>query len=188
VEYLFLIVYSECFSLVAGLLGNPLPAGRSKLFPLQEALDHPWMNSMNSECLSDYIPQCAPLLGPFDERILCKLTTLGFGVEPNEAQRAPSSIVNSSDYRTAVKAWTQDQERTAAANTRVGIFKSFKLARSEQRRAEFVKQRTSQFPGGFYQVLHIHSPSPLLAVYYLTKENLEREQSQLSSRLDYRYC
>jgi hypothetical protein len=185
---MFLIVYSECFSLVTGLLRNPLSAGRSKLFSLQEALDHPWMNSMDSERLSDYIPQRAPLLGLFDERILRKLTTLGFGAEPNEAQRALSSIVKSSEYRTAVKAWTQDQERTTAANTKVGIFKSFKLARSEQRRAEFVKQRTSQFSGGLYQVLHIHSPSPLLAVYYLTKENLEREQSQLSSRLDYRYC
>jgi hypothetical protein len=185
----------ECFSILAGLLGNPMLPGISRLLPLHEALSHPWMNRMCPQHLPDYVPQRAPLFAPFDVSILRHLKAMGLGDE-NVVQRKLGSIVNSSEYKTAIKVWTRDQERIASPSSQPGIRKSFMLALSERRRAEYAKQGNSKFPGGFYEVLCMHTASPLLAMYYLVKEKLERDRGhtskiqalEISDRPVYRYC
>jgi hypothetical protein len=198
-----LITRLDCFSLISGLLGAPIPSGRSALYSLQEALDHPWMKLVHPAHPPTYIHQRAPVFEPFDEQIIWKLKAMGFGEDYLDIQSRLGDIVNSPEYKTAIDIWKREQKHIRVANRPLGLRKSLMLAVSAQHRAEHARQQTHKPQGGFYEVLIRHKPSPLLAMYYLIKErrewedlsvkkrlhvSLSAQSVDMSKRLDYKYC
>jgi serine/threonine protein kinase KIN1/2 len=72
---------------------------------LTEVMNHPWMTKGFNGPVQTFIPQREPLLLPLDDRVIARMTGLGFG---NQEQRALelTGVIQSEEYQSAVRSVT----------------------------------------------------------------------------------
>jgi hypothetical protein len=142
-----------------------------------------------SDCLFNRVP-----LYRIEDNIVRKLRLFDFG-NPSRLKEVLTSDIQSSQYLAAVSA-VKRYEPTAITSEeptspRVGIRQSLKKgfgetwSKSKAKRASILEpalvEVTPKGPLlGFYEEQHTRIASPVLAMYNLSKEKLEREQSRLS--------
>lgn len=143
---------------------------------LQEIIHHPWILKGFSGPPENHLPPREPLFGPLDPEIIHGMTGFEFGSSETIAAQL-TKVIESEDYRIAVQ--------TAAKETPMA---SPNLEKRKPFGFDFYKRRSSTSSKDTLTNLStevlshpsnpdpINAYNPLISIYYLVKEKLERDQ------------
>jgi len=135
---------------------------------------------LNFTSVPDYMPQRKPLDFPLDALVIHKMKWFGFGT-PEYIRQELTRIANSSGYHDSVAVWMNNKWYTSSAVPKLRLGFRIRLAYAEALK----RAQSSDWEGSspdfnsldFYELVRSRVVSPLLAVYYLVMEQLEREKS-----------
>jgi hypothetical protein len=145
---------------------------------LKSALEHPWFK--DSPPVPDSMPQRKPLTNPIDTAVILKLEFFDFG-PPAQIESDLDKTLRSTPFKDSVNIWTNNAWE-AGSSPRGGAFNAMKAGwkmGTARRRAE--KTQSQVYPPGldskeFWELLRSRVASPVLAMYYLAMEKMEREK------------
>ena len=138
---------------------------------LAEIMSHPWMNKGYNITPDNYLPTREPVQLPLDADVIEKMTGFDFG-PPEYITAQLSKIIESEDYQHAVKTNYREQPPPTQPEKKRGVFDFYKRRNSVSRdtlsdpSVEAVQLGTDP----------LNAYSPLLSVYHLVKEKLDRER------------
>ena len=166
----------ECRSLIARML-NTNPQERATL---HEILNHPWMMKGFPTPPENYLPQRRPVHLPLDPVIVDKMTGFDFGDSATITAQL-TKVLDSDDYQRAVRSaerrWAQSQPGAslddAAAGRKRGVFDFYKRRNSTTSKEQLGSDPSSE--GLQLGNDPINAFHPLISVYYLAREKMERE-------------
>ncbi|KAF2486789.1 hypothetical protein BDY17DRAFT_239919, partial [Neohortaea acidophila] len=159
----------ECRNLIARMLITN-PAERA---PLAEIMNHPWMTKGFNGPPDNYLPARKPLHLPLDPLVIDKMTGFDFG-SPDIITSHLTKTLESEDYQRTVR---QAEKRTAAqqpneSERKRGVFDFYKRRNSISSRDTLNTPSTEAIGLGRDP---INAYDPLISVYFLAQEKLERE-------------
>lgn len=140
---------------------------------LTEIMNHPWLNKGYSGPPDNYLPPREPTQLPLDNDVIEKMTGFDFG-PPDYITAQLTKILDSEEYQHAVKTNLREQPPTTHAEKKRGVFDFYKRRNSTSRdtlsapSAEAVQLGSDP----------LNAYSPLLSIYYLVKEKLDRERAE----------
>ena len=141
---------------------------------LAELMNHPWMNKGFNAPPENFLPNREPLQLPLDPEVVEKMTGFDFG-PPDYITAQLTKVLESEDYQHAVRA-NQPQPSTANQNERKrGVFDFYKRRNSAASRDTLSAPSVETVPLGQDP---LNAYSPLVSVYHLVKEKLDRERSE----------
>ncbi|KAI9036418.1 putative serine/threonine protein kinase Kin1 [Aspergillus affinis] len=160
---------AECRHIISRMLVTD-PKQRASL---AEIMNHPWMNKGFNGVPDNNLPHREPLQLPLDPEVIDKMTGFDFG--PADYITAQlTKIVESEDYQHAVKVNIRDHPPPSHGEKKRGMFDFYKRRNSASRdtlsapSAEAVQLGSDP----------LNAYSPLLSIYYLVKEKLDRERAE----------
>lgn len=137
------------------------PAHRATV---SEVIIHPWMNKGYDGPVNNYLPNRPPLSLPIDMEVVQGMTGFEFGTE-NEIKDRLESIITSDEYQKAAKILV---ERTAETRRCHRQGHSSRFSPHASRKTFVLPNEDPQsIPAAYH---------PLVSIYYLVKERLEREK------------
>lgn len=141
---------------------------------LQEIMCHPWMTKGYNGPPENFLPQRDPVQLPLDSAIVNKMQGFDFG-PAKYIEDQITRIVESDDYQSAVRRLARDESLSGGAvgDRKRGMFEFYKRRNSTSR--EGLSAPSMEAIRG-YDPLNAYSP--LLSVYLLAKEKLERERAE----------
>ncbi|KAI8329502.1 kinase-like domain-containing protein [Chlamydoabsidia padenii] len=139
---------SEC----KNILSRMLVVNPNHRATTAEITVHPWMNKGHTEPVNNYLPERAPLTLPLDMQVVRGMTGFEFGSEQDIKQQL-EDIIQSDDYQ---KAMATLVERQSYRHHRSRRHASFCLPNDDPQ----------SIPAAYH---------PLISIYYLVKEHMERE-------------
>lgn len=141
---------------------------------LAEIMNHPWMTKGFNGPPESFLPHREPVQLPLDPVVINKMQGFDFGTAAH-IQEQMSRIIDSEDYQTAVRRSMREESTSHAMN-------------GERKKSvfDFYKRRNSISREGLTapssEVIRGHDPlnaySPLLSIYYLAREKIEREKHE----------
>lgn len=140
---------------------------------LTEIMNHPWMNKGYNSPPDNYLPHREPTQLPLDNDIIEKMTGFDFG-PPDYITAQLTKILDSEEYQHAVKMNHREQPPPSHAEKKRGVFDFYKRRNSTSRdtlsapSAEAVQLGSDP----------LNAYSPLLSIYYLVKEKIDRERAE----------
>ncbi|KAL2871991.1 putative serine/threonine protein kinase Kin1 [Aspergillus lucknowensis] len=160
---------SECRHIISRMLVTD-PKQRANL---AEIMGHPWMNKGFSGSPDNHLPTREPLQLPLDPEVIEKMTGFDFGPSDYIAAQL-TKIIESEDYQHAVSLSAREPLPPAHTDKKRGVFDFYK------RRNSASKDTLSAPSAEAVQLGNdpLNAYSPLLSVYYLVKEKLERERAE----------
>ncbi|PWY89775.1 Pkinase-domain-containing protein [Aspergillus heteromorphus CBS 117.55] len=158
---------TECRHIISRMLVTD-PKQRATL---SEIMNHPWMNKGFGGIPDNYLPYREPLQLPLDPEVIEKMTGFDFGPADYITTQL-TKIVESEDYQHAVKAMAREQPAPSHTEKKRGVFDFYKRRNSASRDTLSTPSAEAVQLGND----PINAYSPLLSVYYLVKEKLERER------------
>ncbi|KAK5120553.1 hypothetical protein LTR85_006209 [Meristemomyces frigidus] len=159
----------ECRGLIARML-NTNPQERATM---HEIMNHPWMiKSFPTGAPDNYLPARKPVQLPLDPAVIDKMTGFDFG--PAEVITSQlTKIIESDDYQRAVRtAERRSAQQTPELERKRGVFDFYKRRNSTTSRDTLNTPSTEAVQFGNDPTNAFH---PLLSVYYLAAEKIERE-------------
>ncbi|KAL4790240.1 hypothetical protein BDV19DRAFT_341640 [Aspergillus venezuelensis] len=161
---------SECRNIISRMLVTD-PKQRASL---AEIMSHPWMNKGFSTVPDNHLPTREPLQLPLDPAVIEKMTGFDFG-PPDYIASQLTKIIESEDYQHAI-ALNREQPPPAYSEKKRGVFDFYK------RRNSASKDNLSAPSAEAIQLGNdpLNAYSPLLSVYYLVKEKLDRERTEVN--------
>ena len=161
----------ECRSLIARMLVTD-PTQRA---PLSEILTHPWMTKGFGGVPDNYLPPRKPLQLPLDPAVLRKMDGFDFGAA-DVIEKQLTEILQSEDYHKVVlMAERRNQMATPEVERKRGVFDFYKRHNSSASRETLSANSSEAVQLGADPVNAFH---PLISIYFLAKEKLEREQRE----------
>lgn len=163
----FLRHHTECRSIISRMLVTD-PKQRASL---AEIMSHPWMNKGYNITPDNYLPNREPVQLPLDADVIEKMTGFDFG-PPEYITSQLTKIIDSEDYQHAVKTNYREQPPPTLPEKKRGVFDFYKRRNSASRdtlsnpSVEAVQLGTDP----------LNAYSPLLSIYHLVKEKLDRER------------
>ncbi|KAI9928865.1 hypothetical protein ASPWEDRAFT_106354 [Aspergillus wentii DTO 134E9] len=160
---------AECRHIISRMLVTD-PKQRASL---AEIMNHPWMNKGFNSVPDNYLPNREPLQLPLDSDVIEKMTGFDFG-PPDYITAQLTKVLESEDYQHAVKTNLREQPPPSHIEKKRGVFDFYKRRNSASRdtlsapSAEAVQLGTDP----------LNAYSPLLSVYHLVKEKLDRERTE----------
>lgn len=147
----------------------------SQRAPLSEIMAHPWMTKGFGGAPENYLPHRKPLQLPLDPVILKKMDGFDFGsAEVIEEQL--TNILQSDEYQKAVlAAERRSQLSTPEVERKRGVFDFYKRRNSTTSRETLSGLSSEAVQLGADPLNAFH---PLISIYFLAKEKLEREQKE----------
>ncbi|KAL3463319.1 hypothetical protein BJX64DRAFT_127637 [Aspergillus heterothallicus] len=160
---------TECRHIISRMLVTD-PKQRASL---AEIMNHPWMNKGFSGAPDNHLPTREPLQLPLDPEVIEKMTGFDFG-PPDYITAQLTKIIESEDYQHAVILNAREQPPPAHTDKKRGVFDFYK------RRNSASKDTLSAPSAEAVQLGNdpLNAYSPLLSVYYLVKEKLDREKAE----------
>ncbi|KAL2858287.1 hypothetical protein BJX68DRAFT_163922 [Aspergillus pseudodeflectus] len=160
---------TECRHIISRMLVTD-PKQRATL---AEIMNHPWMNKGFSGAPDNHLPAREPLQLPLDPEVIEKMTGFDFG-PPDYITAQLTKIIDSEDYQHAVALNAREQPPPAQTDKKRGVFDFYK------RRNSASKDTLSAPSAEAVQLGNdpLNAYSPLLSVYYLVKEKLDREKAE----------
>ena len=143
--------------------------------PLSEVMSHPWMIKGCSGPPDSYVPAREPLQLPLDPIVIEKMTGFDFGT-PEYITRELTKVLESEDYQNAVRLRSRNTADVTSGNEKKkGVFDFYKRRNSMSSR--------DTLPNLSAEVVHlgndpVNAYSPLISIYYLVREKLEREKNE----------
>jgi serine/threonine protein kinase KIN1/2 len=167
------------------LLSRILVVDASKRATVQEIAQHPWMTKGGEGPLENYFPTRLPLSLPLDDEVIRGMTGFEFGAQ-DEIRRHLTTIIQSRAYIKASEQYLRSMESAMSAAI---------AEKSEKRKPfslEFYKRKSSSQNGSWSDSnpasassLNFEDPTiayhPLLSIYYLVQEKLERDRQVAQS-------
>ncbi|KAB8238938.1 putative serine/threonine protein kinase Kin1 [Aspergillus alliaceus] len=164
-----LCIFTECRSIISRMLVTD-PKQRASL---AEIMNHPWMNKGYNGPPENYLPHREPLQHPLDAEVIEKMTGFDFG-PPEYITAQLTKILESEDYQHAVRTSVREQPLPNHGEKKRGMFDFYKRRNSTSRDTLSAPSAEAVQLGND----PLNAYSPLLSVYYLVKEKLERERAE----------
>ncbi|KAE8355550.1 Pkinase-domain-containing protein [Aspergillus coremiiformis] len=158
---------TECRNIISRMLVTD-PKQRASL---AEIMNNPWMNKGYNGPPENYLPHREPLQLPLDPDVIEKMTGFDFG-PPEYITTQLTKIVESEDYQHAVRTSVREQPAPSHGEKKRGMFDFYKRRNSTSRDTLSAPSVEAVQLGND----PLNAYSPLLSVYYLVKEKLERER------------
>ncbi|CAO3633937.1 unnamed protein product [Cunninghamella blakesleeana] len=158
------------------ILSRMLVVNPSHRATTAEITIHPWMNKGCNEPIENYLPDRVPLTLPIDMEVVKGMTGFEFGTE-EEIKEQLESIIQSDEYQKAAATLAerrlqsqqyQNQQQNHHHHTTNPLLLS---SSSSRRRPTF--HLPNDDPQSIPSAYH-----PLISIYYLVKEKMEREKQQ----------
>jgi hypothetical protein len=146
---------------------------------LKRALEHPWFQD-GGPPVPDFMPQRKPLTTPLDINVINKLEFFDFGT-PAQIESDLFKIIKSTPFKDSVNVCTNNALE-AGSIPRGGTFNAMKVGwkmGTARRRAEKTELQGAALDLAlkeFWELLRSRVASPVLAMYYLAMEKMEREK------------
>ncbi|KAF2770851.1 Pkinase-domain-containing protein [Teratosphaeria nubilosa] len=158
----------ECKSLIARML-NTNPQDRATL---NEIMNHPWMNKGFSGPPENHLPLRKPLQLPLDPAVVDKMTGFDFGSGEVITEQL-TRLIDGDDYQRAVRAMERRNTlQTPEFERKRGVFDFYKRRNSTTSRDTLNTPSSEAVALGNDPINAFH---PLISVYYLAAEKIERE-------------
>lgn len=141
---------------------------------LSEILNHPWMNKGFNTLPENYLPHREPLQLPLDPEIIERMTGFDFG-PPEYITSQLTKVLESEDYQHAVRVSAREAPASNTTEKKRGVFDFYK------RRNSAASRDTLSAPSAEAVQLGndpLNAYSPLVSIYHLVKEKLDRERSE----------
>jgi len=158
----------ECRHLISRMLVTD-PRQRATL---SEIMNHPWITKGFNTPPENYLPQREPLQLPLDPAVIEKMTGFDFG-SAEFITRELTRVLESEDYQSAVRLATRDSSNPVGSEKKRGVFDFYKRRNSTTSRDTLPNMSSEAVQLGSDPV---NAFSPLISVYYLVREKLERER------------
>ncbi|KAE8149286.1 hypothetical protein BDV25DRAFT_4208 [Aspergillus avenaceus] len=160
---------AECRSIISRMLVTD-PKQRASL---AEIMNHPWMNKGYNGPPENYLPHREPLHLPLDSEVIEKMTGFDFG-PPDYITNQLTKVIESEDYQHAVRTSIREQPASNHGEKKRGMFDFYKRRNSTSRDTLSAPSAEAVQLGND----PLNAYSPLLSVYYLVKEKLEKERAE----------
>ncbi|KAK6385444.1 hypothetical protein LTR65_009138 [Meristemomyces frigidus] len=159
----------ECRGLIARML-NTNPQERATM---HEIMNHPWMmKGYPGGPPDNYLPARKPLQLPLDPAVIDKMTGFDFGPADVITSQL-TKVIDSDDYQRAVRtAEIRSAQQTPELERKRGVFDFYKRRNSTTSRDTLNTPSTEAIQLGNDPINAYH---PLISVYYLAAEKIERE-------------
>lgn len=142
---------------------------------LQEIMSHPWMTKGYNGPPENFLPQRRPIQLPLDPQVIEKMTGFDFGSAETITNQL-LKIVESEDYQRAVRTLERrSAQQTPETERKRGVFDFYKRRNSTTSRDTLNTPSSEAIQLGTDPVNAFH---PLLSVYYLAMEKIERENRE----------
>ncbi|KAF3393344.1 Protein kinase kin1 [Talaromyces pinophilus] len=160
---------SECRHIISRMLVTD-PKKRASL---AEIMNHPWMTKGFNGPPENYLPVREPLQLPLDPEVVEKMTGFDFG-PPEFITAQLTKTLESEDYQIAARSFTRESATpNPSSDKRRGVFDFYRRRNSASRETlsnpSVEAVQTGSDPLNAY--------SPLISVYFLVKEKLDRERA-----------
>ncbi|KAI9264686.1 hypothetical protein EDC94DRAFT_517376 [Helicostylum pulchrum] len=159
---------TDCKSILSRMLVTN-PAHRATI---SEIIIHPWTNKGYDGPVDNYLPDRVPLTIPLDMEVIRGMTGFEFGTELDIRDRL-QNIITSHDYQKAAKLLV---DRTAE------IHRNHRQSHLTSRFSPHTTKKSFILPNNDPQSIPA-AYHPLVSIYYLVKEKIERERRLNSSSL-----
>ncbi|OJJ49740.1 hypothetical protein ASPZODRAFT_58243 [Penicilliopsis zonata CBS 506.65] len=160
---------SECRHIISRMLVTD-PKQRASL---AEIMAHPWMNKGYHGPPENYLPSREPLQLPLDPEVVEKMTGFDFG-PPEYITAQLTKVLDSDDYQHAVQTNLREQSAPNLSEKKRGVFDFYKR-RNSASRDTLSAPSAETVPLGNDP---LNAYSPLISVYQLVKEKLDRERAE----------
>jgi hypothetical protein len=164
-----MLVFLECRHIISRMLVTD-PKQRASL---TEIMNHPWMNKGFSGPPDNHLPHREPLQLPLDPEVIEKMTGFEFG-KPEYITAQLTKVIESDEYQHAIALNAREQPVPAHTDKKRGVFDFYKRRNSASRDTLSAPSAEAVQLGND----PLNAYSPLLSVYYLVKEKLDRERSE----------
>ncbi|KAJ5166797.1 uncharacterized protein N7482_005578 [Penicillium canariense] len=162
---------TECRHIISRMLVTD-PKQRASL---AEIMNHPWMNKGSNYPPENFLPHREPLRLPLDQEVIEKMTGFDFG-PPDYITAQLTKTLESDEYQHAVRLNFKEQHTPNQAEKKRGVFDFYK------RRNSAASRDTLSAPSAEAVQLGndpLNAYSPLVSVYHLVKEKLDRERGEV---------
>jgi serine/threonine protein kinase KIN1/2 len=140
---------------------------------LNEIMNHPWITKGFNSPPENYLPHREPLQLPLDKEVVEKMTGFDFGT-PEYITSQLTNVIQSEDYQRALRyAARKTQVQTPEAEKKRGVFDFYRRRNSISSRDTLTNPSSEAIQLGLDP---INAFSPLISVYYLVREKMERER------------
>ena len=163
------LIHVECRNLIHRMLQTD-PAQR---ITLTEIMTHPWLTKGFNTPPENYLPHREPLQLPLDDDIIEKMTGFDFG-SAEYIKTQLTQILSSDEYHRAVRlAARKTAAQTPEAEKKRGMFDFYKRRNSISSREQLPMSSSEDLQRGLDP---INAYNPLISVYYLVREQRDRER------------
>jgi hypothetical protein len=139
---------------------------------LTEIMNHPWITKGFNSPPENYLPQREPVQLPLDKEVVDKMTGFDFGTADYITAQL-TNVIQSEEYQRAVRlAARRTTAQTPEAEKKRGILDFYKRRNSISSREQLTTSSSEEISRGLDPV---SAYSPLLSVYFLVKEKMDRE-------------
>ncbi|KAI1955406.1 Serine/threonine-protein kinase [Ophidiomyces ophidiicola] len=162
---------SDCRHIISRMLVTD-PKQRASL---SEIINHPWMTKGFNGPPENHLPHREPLQLPLDSEVIHKMTGFDFG-PPEFISVQLTKILESDEYQNAVRACIKEQHTpNPMGDKKRGVFDFYKRRNSASK---------DTLSNASLETMHqtpdsINGYHPLLSIYNLVKEKLNREKHEL---------
>ncbi|RMZ68919.1 kinase kin1 [Pyrenophora seminiperda CCB06] len=160
---------AECRNLIHRMLQTD-PTQR---LTLSEIMSHPWLTKGFNSPPENYLPHREPVQLPLDPEVIEKMQGFDFGTAEYIATQL-TNVIQSEEYQRAVRvAARKATAQTPETEKKRGMFDFYKRRNSIGSREQLATSSSEDIQRGLDPV---NAYSPLLSVYFLVREKMEREQ------------
>jgi len=159
------------------LLSRMLVTDPRQRATLQEIMTHPWLMKGFSAPPENHLPHREPLTLPLDPQVISGMTGFEFG-SSEVIMSQLTRIVSSEEYQNAVKQAQRDAPHASSYPERKKpfTFDFYKRRSSTCSKDTLTNLSTEVLP--YTSTDPINAYNPLVSVYYLVREKLERERQK----------
>ncbi|KAJ5091741.1 hypothetical protein NUU61_006611 [Penicillium alfredii] len=161
---------TECRHIISRMLVTD-PKQRASL---AEIMNHPWMNKGFNTPPENYLPHREPLQLPLDPDVIKKMTGFDFG-PPEYITTQLTKVLESEEYQHAVRLNFREQPAPNNTERKRGVFDFYKRRNSAASRDTLSAPSAEAIQLGNDP---LNAYSPLVSIYHLVKEKLDRERSE----------
>jgi len=151
---------------------------------MHEVMNHPWMVKGYNGPPENYMPYREPLKLPLDDEVIRHMTGFKFG-PPEQIREQLTNLILSPKYQAAARRWEKEREQaqsvTKDAEKRRGFGFDFYKRRNSITSKETLTTTSSEGLALGEDILNAYDP--LISIYYLVKEKLERERQAQAQQL-----
>jgi hypothetical protein len=140
---------------------------------LSEIMSHPWLTKGFGSPPENYLPNREPVQLPLDKEIIEKMQGFDFGTTEYITTQL-TNVIQSEEYQRAVRvAARRATAQTPETEKKRGMFDFYKRRNSIGSREQLTASSSEDIQRGLDPV---NAYSPLLSVYFLVKEKMDRER------------